>query len=226
MNDIQSASAPRGVSRRTVLRALGGVSAGMTLAAGIGRTAAAVPRNPTYYQITIDGATTHQQFRRVALLLVTPPLQRTQVNFDNGQNARDLAIRSGNPSGAPEPGAIWFATNTSLYDAVGIPSNIDASNIDVAIVSVNEGQNLLRTVLDGRVGGLPAARSTVLNNFNSRGGLTAGVYQIIQGEIRSQFSPDGQTVQGEMNLIGNGYIEPGQYRYVARFAGQVTQPLQ
>ncbi|WP_254547317.1 hypothetical protein [Halomarina pelagica] len=228
MAEIQtSARSDQRIRRRTVLRALGGIGASAFAVSGRGAAqASAIPTNPTYYQVIVEGATTHQPFRREVLLLVAPPLDRTTVNFDNGQNARDIALRSGNPAGLPEAGSIWFATNTSLYDAVGIPSNTDASNIDVAIVAADAAKNLLQITVDGRVWGLPSARSAVLNNFNSRSGLTAGVYQIIQGEILLQFMNGGQTVEGELNLVGNGYIEPGTFRYVATIAGQVTQPPQ
>ncbi|WP_129113867.1 hypothetical protein [Halegenticoccus tardaugens] len=222
MTPISRIAQPSHVTRRTFLSLLG--AAGLTLRSTIPVHAqtSAVPTVPAYYRVLLEGTTTHEQFSREALLLVSPPLPK-QDSFDNGVNAREIAIQSGNPPGTPEGGAIWFATNTSLYDEVGIPSTIDESFIDVAFVQEDPAQSGLGITVDGQVWGLPAARSTVLNVFNSRTGLTAGVYQIIQGDIVLQFADAGNTVVGAINLIGNGFIEPGTYQYTSNLSGSIFQ---
>lgn len=213
----------RTMSRRGFL-ALVGLGAGVGVGSAARRARAAsvvVPTGPVFYQVALAGATPYGEFRREGLLLVEPPLDTSGVNFDNGINARDVGLISGNPPGVPEVGAIWYATNTGVYGQMGLGASVaqDLALLDTAYVTADEAGGLLSVVVDGQFWGLPAARSSQLNCFTPSSGLLAFIYQIIQGGMSLQFSPDATTVAGAIDFVGNGYIEPGTSRYVANFEG-------
>ncbi|WP_224333340.1 hypothetical protein [Haloprofundus halobius] len=143
------------------------------------------------------------------------------MTFQNGINARDVGLFSGNPPGAPEAGAIWFGTNTAVHQAVGIDTTPapEIAALDVAFVDADEAAGVLVVTLDGNFFGLPAARSSLLNCVTPTDGLLAPIYQLIQGTMQLQFGDGGNAVSGVVDFVGNGYIEPGTTPYQATMSG-------
>ncbi len=148
----------------------------------------------------MTGTSPNEQFDRVARLIVTPPVDTTGANFNNGINARDIGLVSGNPAGVPEAGAIWYVTNTALYRAAGVSATDSVVNaaLDVAFVRADEQQNILEVVPDGPDNALAAQ----LNTFTARTSLLASIFVVIEGVIQLQFSPDGTEVVGVMDIGG------------------------
>ena len=210
----------RGVNRRTVLKlagAVGGLTAGLGgVGSASGQPSGSIPSQAAY-NVQLAGATAYGGFARTATLAVLPPLDVSGVNFDNGQNPRDVALVSGNPPAAPEQGAIWFATNNGVYDLLGLQTTTGDALADVAVVTADPGAGLVRIDLDPN-----AARTVHLNTMNARGGLLANVYQLLEGRIDLRFANGGRTVAGTVDLVGNGFIEPGPSPYRATLEGTLA----
>jgi hypothetical protein len=86
------------------------------------------------------------------------------------------------------------------------------------------GQALIR--VDGNIFGLPAARLNTFNMYNLTSGVIAQIHNVLGGQILIQFSPDGQSVSGNIALLGSsGFGGPTPTsQYVATFSGTlVTQ---
>ena len=179
-----------------------------------------VPR-AAVYAVAINGQTAYGSFRRTGLLLVSPRIRAVGgVNFRNGPNAREVGIFSGRPPSSPEQGAIWFATNTAIFQRLRIGNvNQGLAALDVAYVTA--GRSSLTVRIDGDFFGLPAARTALLNCMNARSGLLANVYQLIRGTMVLRFAGSrGGRVSGVVDFVGNGYIEPGLSPYRATLAGR------
>ncbi len=139
-------------------------------------------------------------------LVVLPTRDRSGVNFDNGRNARDVGIFVGSPFSSPQAGSVWFATNTTVFADAGIGNvNQRLASLDVAYVTVNERGNTITIRVDDQ----SIARTSQLNSFNVKSGLTANVYQILAGGTDLKFSRDGRQVSGALDFIGSGYLYPG-----------------
>ena len=193
-----------------------------------------IPNAATVYDVRIMGATysgstnfpgsqtTYFQvasFDLTGVLIVDQTQDRSGANFQNGTNARDVAILVGSPPAAPAAGSIWLATNTTLYQRAGIGNvALGLASINVAFVTMNASTGLLSIRLDGSFNGLPAARTSLLNTFNMRSGQLANVYQALDGGLDLQFSNEGRSIQGAIDVVGNGMIEPGSARLQANLA--------
>jgi hypothetical protein len=185
------------------------------------RGAAEVVPRAALYSIRISGQTSYGSFVRNGALLVTPRIRAAGgVNFANGPNAREVGLFSGRPPSSPEQGAIWFATNTAIFQRVGIGNvNQGLAALDVAYVTA--GPSSLRVRIDGDFYGLPAARTALLNCMNASSGVLANVYQLIGGTMVVAFrGRRGSRVSGAVSFVGNGYIEPGSSPYRATFVGR------
>jgi hypothetical protein len=179
------------------------------------------------YDITIQGVTASgntafpqrntvyspvQRFRLSGRLVVVPTQDRTGVT---GINARDIAIISGNPSGNPQAGATWFATNTRVFAMLGLGNSIQRNAaLNAANVRIDEATGRMSIAIDQSV-----ARACALNSFNIQGGLVAGVYQITIGRAELQFYDSGSRIRGEINFIGTGYIGPSNTAISASITG-------
>lgn len=185
------------------------------------------------YDITITGTTyfgstnfpgpstrysAHQSFTLRGMLVVLPTRDRSGVNFNNGRNARDVGIFVGRPFSGPQAGAVWFATNTTVFADVGI-GNVSQrlASLDVAYVTVNERRGTVSIRVDDQ----SIARTGQLNGFNVKSGLTANVYQVLAGETDLRFSANGRQVSGELDFIGSGYLYPGSTRVQANITGRL-----
>jgi hypothetical protein len=205
-------------SRRSVLRQasiLSGLLIGTAGSRVVRGQTGTIPTQAVY-EIQITGATAHEQFTRSGQLFLLPPLDISGVNFDNGQNPRDIAIISGNPSATPEPGAIWFATNNGAFDQAGLQTTTGDALIDVVFMESDEDAGRLDITLDPN-----ATRTVQLNTMNSRGGLTANVYHILEGSASFQFTDGGERVGATIDFVGDGFIEPGPSPYQATVDGVV-----
>lgn len=210
------------MDRRSILRLAGlglGTAVGMRgIETAAAQSASAVPAGPVQYRVQLTGQTNRGGFTRPGDLYVFPALETSGANFNNGINARDIGLFSGNPSASPETGAIWFATNTGVYDRVGLRTITGDALIDVAVVEANEEAGLIDLTLDPN-----AARTVQLNLMNARGGLTANVYQLLEGTMQLQFTDSGRGVRGEIQFVGNGFIEPGRSPYQAALDGVLVE---
>jgi hypothetical protein len=193
--------------------------------------ASAVPRRATY-DITISGTTyfgdtnfpgattrysAYQDFTLRGTLVILSTRDRSGVNFDNGRNARDVGIFVGRPFSSPQAGAVWFATNTTVFADVGI-GNVSQrlASLDVAYVKVNDRRNTIAIQVDDQ----SIARTSQLNGFNVKSGLTANVYQILAGGMELRFDSSGRQVSGSLDFIGSGYLYPGSTRVQATLSGR------
>ena len=211
------------LTRRSVLRTgatvAGAIGLGGIGFAGRGRAgSSSIPSVATYYGVRMVGQSPNESFDRQALLLVTPPVDKTGATQ---VNARDVALRSGSPPSSPEAGAIWYATNTALYNAVDIPATETQRNaqLDVAVVEADENQGLLQIQPDANL-----ARAAQLNVFTARTSLFAGIFNVTGGVVQLEFQ-GGNQISGAMDLVG---VAPtgaasDRSRLVAQFAGTVTQ---
>jgi hypothetical protein len=185
------------------------------------------------YDIVISGATyfgdtnfpgsatrysAYQNFTLQGALVVLPTRDASGVNFDNGRNVRDVGIFVGSPFASPQAGAVWFATNTTVFADVGIGNvNQRLASLDVAYVTVNERSGAIGVRVDDQ----SIARTSQLNSFNVKSGLTANVYQILGGGMELRFNRRGSQVSGALDFIGSGYLYPGSTRIQATISGQL-----
>lgn len=171
------------------------------------------PRSDTHY-------TPQQDFTLRGVLVVLPTRDRSGVNFDNGVNARDVGLKVGSPASAPRAGSVWFATNTTVFADMGVGNTLQRyASLDTAFVTANEAGNRIRIAVDDQ----SVARTSLLNSFNVKSGLTANVYQILAGGMELRFSSNGSRVSGSLDFIGSGYIYPGSSRMMAQITGVKTR---
>jgi hypothetical protein len=170
------------------------------------------------YAITIQGVTSSgstafpqrntvysplRRFQIAGKLVVVPVQDHTGVTWIN---ARDIAIVCGNPTGSPQAGAIWFASNTRVFGLAGLGNSIQKNaNLNSARVSLNEASGTMSITVAPQ----SVAKASQVNCFNTQGGLFAQLYQITSGKIALQFFGNGSRVTGQMNFIGTGYVGPG-----------------
>jgi hypothetical protein len=155
-------------------------------------------------------------------LLVEPPVGvdfTPQGQTTNGVNARDVGFFVGSPLLA-EPG-IYLVTDSYLFSQVRLDLPTLAP-FDDAFVTANEQAGQLDIRLDGDLNGLPYARQVLQNAYGVPFGIVGDLAQILTGNAHIQFSTDGQTVSGTINVGGGGVIEPGSSAYQATFTGTRT----
>lgn len=183
------------------------------------------------YDVTISGTTyfgntnfphsdtrytPQQDFTLRGVLFVLPTRDRSGVNFDNGVNVRDVGLKVGSPASAPQAGSVWFATNTTVFADMGVGNALQRyASLDTAFVTVNNAGNRIRITVDDQ----SVARTSQLNSFNVKSGLTANVYQILAGGMELRFSSSGSRVSGSLDFIGSGYMYPGSSRVKAKITG-------
>ncbi|HEU0014620.1 MAG TPA: hypothetical protein VFQ45_13105 [Longimicrobium sp.] len=157
--------------------------------------------------------TRHADFRLDAWICLLPGVA-APGNFKNGVNPREVFVYSGSPAASPRPGAVWFATNSMVYWLAGLGGVSQQAAIDVAHVSMNAKAGTVSVRVHE-----PAARAVQLNSFTVRSGLTASLYQVIQGTTSLQFRNSGRNLSGSFDFIGTGYLYPGSSRVKATFTG-------
>lgn len=156
------------------------------------------------WDVIIQGNVQGRQFQRQAFVYLTTPLSTTGTT--NGVNPFEVAISSGNPPVTPEPGAIWFTTNSALLGG--------RAALDLAYVSYDPTRALILLQPD------PNLSATGLNVFTAFPGVTADIYQIFSGSIYL-WSQDGfATIMGQLNILGTGAIFHSNTPYVASLSGR------
>lgn len=185
-----------------------------------------IPDELTYYQIDIEGET-WTPFSRSGCFFVSPTTDLTpSVNFNNGLNERELGFVSGFPAGNPQPGALWFFSNTAAcqYGNVGCNSTPINAALDIAFVDVNESSRTISVRIDGQVKGNATAGNILtanyLNNFTANSGITATLYQVATGTFTLKFSSDGEKVTGTIDITGGNFNGTGTAPYKATFSGK------
>jgi len=185
------------------------------------------------YQVAINGSTTFSgaaggpPFSHTAYLILTPPFNRAPETH-NGVNPFDVGIftTEANPFDGVA-GALYFATNTSLSEAV-IQTADQGSNLDLAFVDWDPDTRELFVALDGDNSGLPNARLGVLNIYNSTTGVTAQIHNILTGTVSMKFSNNDADVNGNI-LFGGSSGFGGPFvssEYQAEFSGVFVQNCQ
>jgi hypothetical protein len=156
------------------------------------------------WEAIIQGEVQGQRFQRQAFVYLTTPL--SSAGTMNGANPFEVAIISGNPPVTPEPGAIWFSTNSALRGGTAA--------LDLAYVSYDPTQALILLQPD------PNLSATGLNVFTAFPGVTADIYQIFGGSIYL-WSQDGfATILSQINILGTGAIFHSNTPYVAFLSGR------
>lgn len=194
--------------------------------------AQAAPDLPTIYEyeITVEGVTSHgdtnvhsdqtnyqpaENFRLTGQLFISAPVRAAGGALRPGRsNVCDVALKVANPIGAPQPGAVRFASNTLLQTLYGASRAIANAALDVADVQLDQANDVIVVNID------PAnARTTQMNMFNVRGGMLAEPYQISAGQMVFRVNNEGQ-ISGTYTFVGGGYMHPGTNRIDARFTGR------
>lgn len=174
-----------------------------------------LPSQGTLYQIQLVGES-FETFDRSGCLLITPTIS-APGNNENGVNPLEVGIFSGSPYQG-SAGAISWVTNTQLMcDFIPATCPTQSAALDMAEVTVDEADNQISIELPG----IPTAMTSQLNIFNARSGVTANVYQAVEGKMVIEFAPDGK-VTGEVNFDGRGMISAGTANYQATFEGEQT----
>jgi hypothetical protein len=106
----------------------------------------------------------------------------------------------------PEPGAVWFSTNSALLGGTAA--------LDPPYVSYDPTQALILLGPD------PNLSAAGLNVFNAFSGVTSDIYQAFSGPI-SLWSQDGfATILGQVNVLGTGAIFHSNTPDVAFLSGR------
>ena len=170
----------------------------------------ALTLNYIKYSITMDGRNqgNFEDFLVTGTMLVIDGI--ISSGTVNGPNPVEVIIEIGSPAVNPVAGSIRYCTNRALYPLF---SGSDSTLLDFSQVSL-QGTTVTVTV------DTSLAASNPLSNFNARSGLTANVYLMASGGFSFTQESDN-TIPGGINLVGQGYISPGQAPYKALISGQV-----
>jgi hypothetical protein len=167
----------------------------------------------SFYNVTITGDVLQRSFTRTGVVAICPTL--IQNGSQNGSNIVDIALISGNPAGIPEPGAIWFSTNSGLVGG--------RARLDMAFVAYN---NSTRTI-DIRPDGQIAATGT--NLFTASSGVVATPFTINNGQMLLQFDPTFRQINGQISVVGAGFTFSPLNQYNATisgsYAGAISCPI-
>lgn len=178
------------------------------------------------YDVTLEGTTFFENtgilepagtftpagdFSLPGTLVITPTIDPTGANFDNGVNPVDVGLFIDDiNAGAPPAGSTRYATNTGVFPLVGQGSPVtQGGNVDLAFVNYDPETGILDVQVDDRVG---PPRTAQLNTFLITGdgflsSLIADPKQILDGGLQLQFGDDG-TVTGAIDFSGAGLIQP------------------
>ena len=171
-----------------------------------------------WYQVRTQGfAAGSIPFNRTGWLVVASPTI-TRTGTQNGLNARDFFLITGNPAVSPQTGAIEWSTNSALHDLAHGSSQSSRAKLDTAFMGctgtsiANLGCNIN---IDSRI-----SLSDAQNNFNTSSGILGDIYRIYSGSLRLQFSNGGSRVTGFTSTIwwGRGYLY-GWGRYSTTISG-------
>ena len=154
-----------------------------------------------------------ENFRLPGRLTVNPTIRFAPNSRSNGVNPRDVLFTVGGSTtiATGRAGQALFASNTALFRLLG-GNFAQTASLDLTRVQVNNGT--IRVLVDAQ-----RARQSQLNVFNRRTSILSAPSQVLQGSITIRFTNQGRNVNGRIDLIGGGFIEPGVSRYIANFSG-------
>ncbi|HET7737346.1 MAG TPA: hypothetical protein VFK32_02115, partial [Tepidiformaceae bacterium] len=215
----------------------GGLTAGASPSGTAARTQAAlptaapsvatgIPRVRATFDVVITGYTAvgdtprttpatvykpEEQFTINAVLFVEPTLPAPQGNVFNGPNDREFALFTGPASAEAVAGSIWIASNTILLEEFGV-AEVDGAfdAMDVAFVNAYDAENRVDVEPDASFAILPGSESAVVNTFTWRSGNGESIL-VVSGGLKLYFAPDGQSVTGEVYVIGHGKTVEATY---------------
>jgi len=165
------------------------------------------------FTITVDGTSQNnaEAFLLTGELLLTSGI--SSPGTTNGANPVEAVLSVGNPYSNPLAGSIRYSTSRYLWPLLGGAS--ETSVVDFAYVGSTD------TAVGVTIDGSLAAANTI-SVFNIRSGLTADVYNPVEGGFAVGFGSDG-SVAGEIKLVGRGLISGARGTYGAVIKGAVTQ---
>jgi hypothetical protein len=138
------------------------------------------------YNVVIEGNIDGQlQFTQQATIQIIQPF-----NSYGGHPFDVCLVTAGSPIISPAIGEISLNSNAAC-----IPGTIQ--QIDLASVTYDQQNDIVTLQFD------PMASATDVNGFNTSGGIAGGLEAIVSGTMQLQFSNGGQTVSGQINVIGN-----------------------
>ncbi|MET8853212.1 hypothetical protein [Amycolatopsis sp. NPDC004625] len=152
------------------------------------------------YDVTLSGSVSGTSFRRSATLRIVETISSSGTT--NDVNPVDVCLVSGNPAGRPQPGAIWFGSNSGCAPGAGA-AHLDLATVDVDgdTVTVEPVENMAAT------GG---------NVFTSSSSITACPFFPVSGRLR--VTADG-SVSGRIEVTGYGGAFCGKTVYDATISG-------
>ncbi|MGV9366102.1 hypothetical protein ACWEF6_11565 [Amycolatopsis sp. NPDC004772] len=159
------------------------------------------PRTPSgSYDVTISGSVSGTSFRRSATLRIVETISSSGTT--NDVNPVDVCLVSGNPAGQPQPGAIWFGSNSGCVPGAGA-GHLDLATVDVDgdTVTVEPVENMAAT------GG---------NVFTSSSSIAACPFFPVSGRLRVTA---GGGVSGRIEVTGYGGAFCGKTVYSAKISG-------
>jgi hypothetical protein len=157
---------------------------------------------PGSYNVTISGAAGGRSFERTGTVRVLGTV--ASVGTTNGVNPVDVCLVSGFPAAQPEPGAIWYGSNSACVPWAS------AAHLDLGYVTVDGATVTVEP--DARIA------ATGGNNYTAYGGLAACPYFPVSGRMSVTFRDDG-TVTGSIDVVGYG-AGCGNTNYQARINGE------
>ncbi|MDX3194627.1 hypothetical protein PV458_40045 [Streptomyces sp. MN03-5084-2B] len=152
------------------------------------------------WDVTISGSVSGTSFRRSATLRIVETI--SSAGTTNDVNPVDVCLVSGNPAGQPQPGAIWFGSNSGCAPGAG-KAHLDLATVDVDgdTVTVEPVENMAAT------GG---------NVFTSSSSIAACPFFPVSGRLR--VTTDGD-VSGSIEVTGYGGAFCGNTAYQAKISG-------
>jgi hypothetical protein len=155
------------------------------------------------YDVTIGGTAGGQSFRRTGTVRIVATISR--IGTTNGVNPIDVCLVSGMPAADPQPGAIWFGSNS------GCNPGANAADIDLGYVEVAGARVTLRP--DERIA------ATLGNHYTVSSGLAACPYAPVSGTLQVDAGPDG-SLSGSVDIVGYGGAFCGRTAYRADLTGR------
>jgi hypothetical protein len=166
------------------------------------------------WQVNITGDIQGVPFQRQGYLLLTSQLSGDGVA--SGTNPVEVAFYSGDPWASPETGAVRFVTNGALTQLFGSGQAIAGINFAQVTANFQQDGGTLQVQVDSST----AAASQFFNSFNTSGGVTGGILEVMDGGLNLSFQAGFSTVTGEVLFYGTGYLTYGTVPYHAQLSGQ------
>ncbi len=118
-------------------------------------------------------------------------IQIVQAFNPSGGHPFDVClVTTGSPITSPATGEISLNSNAAC-----IPGTIQ--QVDMTSITNDQQNDIVTLQVD------PMASAMDVNGFNTSGGIAGGLAAIVSGTMQLQFSDGGQTVNGQINVVGN-----------------------